>query len=324
MALEKTGQLVTVIGASGFVGRYVVQELCRSGVLGGTGVRVRALCRNTTAALFLKPLGGLGQVQIGGVDITRPDSLAAALAGSDVVINLVGVLNGDFGRIQASGAEAVAKAARAAGAGALVHVSAIGADPESPSAYGRSKGEGEALVRAAFPGATIIRPSVVFGPEDNFINRLARMVRTLPVVPVVRPAVRFQPIWVGDLAQAIARAAVDHVTYGGRVFELGGPRTYSFEELVRWVVETVRCRRSIIAVPDCIGSMIASAGFLPGAPITKDQWLMLQRDNVVAPGAEGIAAFGIEPSPLEAIAPSWLVRYRKHGRFNIPTAAEAR
>jgi NADH dehydrogenase len=318
MALQKSDKLVTVFGASGFLGRYVVQELCRR------GLRVRAVCRNTQRALFLKPLGGLGQVQIVGADITRPASLAAAVAGSYAVINLVGILKGNFAAVQADGAAALANAAQEAGVDAFVHVSAIGADPHSRSRYGRTKGEGEAAVKAAFPKATIIRPSVIFGPEDDFINRFARMVSLLPVVPVIRPEARFQPVWVGDVAAAIALAAAEPRTYGGKTFELGGARSYSFSELIGWISATIRCNRTLLPLPDSVAEMIAAFDFLPGAPITRDQWLMLQHDNVVTKGVKGLEAFGITPVPLETKAPEWLVRYRKHGRFNIDKASLAR
>lgn len=317
MALESTDKLVTVVGASGFVGRYVVQELCR------LGLRVRAVCRNTQGALFLKPLGGLGQVQIVGADITRGQGLAAAVAGSYAVINLVGILKGDFDAVQAEGSESLAKAARAAGAEAFVQVSAIGADVESASRYGRSKAEGEARVKAAFPGATIIRPSIIFGPEDNFLNRFARMVKLAPVVPVIKPDTRFQPVWVQDVAAAVARAAADPKAFGGKTFELGGPRSYGFRELIEWIAGTIRCKRAIVSLPDEIGGMIAALDFLPGAPITRDQWLMLGRDNVMSKGAKGLEAFGIAPTPMEAVAPNWLVQYRKHGRFNVTKSTAA-
>ncbi len=317
MAVETTDRLVTVVGASGFVGRYVVQELCR------LGLRVRAVSRHTQAALFLKPLGGLGQVQIAGADISRPESLAAAVAGSYAVINLVGILKGRFESVHADGAEALAQAARDAGAKAFVQVSAIGADPASRSRYGRSKAEGEARVTGVFPGATIIRPSVIFGPEDDFINRFARMVKLAPVVPVVKPDARFQPAWVGDVGQAIAMAAADPGKYGGKTFELGGPRTYGFRELLGWIADTVRCRRVFLSVPDSLGEVIAAFDFMPCAPITRDQWIMLQTDNVVAKGAKGFEAFGIKPTPLESKAPDWLVQYRKHGRFNVDKNAAA-
>lgn len=318
MPLESSGGLVTVVGASGFIGRYVVQELCR------TGVRVRAVCRNTPAALFLKPLGELGQVQIASADISKGKGLEAAVAGSSAIINLVGILKGNFEAVQAEGAGALAKAARDAGADTFVQVSAIGADLHSRSRYGRSKAEGEARVKAVFPNATIIRPSVVFGPEDNFINRFARMVKMAPVVPLIKPDVRFQPVWVGDVARAITLAATDADNYGGKTFELGGERTYSFRELIEWIAGVIRCERTIVPVPDSIGEMVAAFDFLPGAPITRDQWLMLGRDNVVSKGAKGLEAFGITPKPLEAVMPETLVRYRKHGRFNVSKNASAR
>ena len=315
MVFDVRERQVTVVGASGFIGRYVVQELCRQ------GLRVRAVCRHTQRALFLKPLGELGQVEIIAADILKPESLAPAVAGADEVINLVGTLKGRFESIHADAAEALARLAQQAGASAFVQVSAIGADADSPSRYGRSKADGEARVKHAFPGATIIRPSVVFGPEDNFINRFARMVSLLPIVPVVKPEARFQPVWVGDVARAVALAAADSRQYAGKTFELGGPRTYALRELVEWIAGVIRCRRLFLPLPDTASEGLAALGFLPGAPITKDQWLMLQRDNVVAKGAKGLEAFGMVPVSLEAAAPEWLVRYRKHGRFHIDTTA---
>lgn len=310
--------LVTVIGGSGFVGRYVVQALCR------TGVRVRVVCRRPRQALFLKPLGNLGQVQIAGGDVRHEDRLAALLAGSTAVINLVGILNGDFDAVQAKGAGAVARAARAAGARALVHVSAIGADRDSESRYGRSKGEGEALVRAAFPEATIMRPSVIFGPEDNFTNRFAAMARLAPVMPVVAGDTRFQPVWVGDVAEAIVAAVSSPDKYGGQLFSLGGPRVYTFRELIAAILDEAGARRTLVDVPAALARPMARIGsFLPGAPITWDQWLMLQTDNVVPAGTAGLEALGVAPTPLEAKAPNWLVQYRKQGRFTRRNANAA-
>lgn len=312
--------LVAVVGGSGFVGRYVVQALCRA------NARVRVICRRTETAQFLKPLGGLGQIQIVRGDVTRPDSIARALTGCDAVVNLAGVLSGNFAAVQADGAEAVAKAAAAAGARALVHVSAIGADPQSPSRYGHSKGEGEARVRAAFPDAVILRPSVIFGPEDNFTNRFARLIRCAPVVPVLKPETRFQPVWVGDVAAAVTMAATAPDRFAGKLFELGGPATYSFHKLIALIKTEIGAKRTLVDLPDGIAeSFVRLAGLLPGAPITRDQWLMLQRDNVVAADAPGLAAFGIEPTPLEAKAAAWLVQYRRQGRFTDlrTTAASA-
>jgi NADH dehydrogenase len=276
---------------------------------------VRIAQRDPRAAYFLKPLSALGQTQIVAADVTRPDSIAHAVDGADVVINLVGVLAGDFQRYHVDGARTVAEAAAKAGASALVHVSAIGADAASPSAYGRSKGEGEAAVRAAFPAATIVRPSIVFGREDAFINRFAGMIAKAPVVPVLRAGTRFQPVFAADVGDAIAAIVDRPGETAGKTYELGGPDVMTMGEIIRWIAAAIGRTPSIVELPDAAGALIARAGFLPGAPITRDQWLMLQRDNVVAPGAEGLAALGVTPTPLAAVAPEWLVRFRRQGRF---------
>jgi NADH dehydrogenase len=302
--------LVTVFGGGGFLGRQVAQALLAQ------GARVRIAQRDLVRAIRVKPLGGLGQTQFVAADVRKPDSVARAVAGSDVVINLVGVLAGDFDGLHRVGADNVAKASAAAGVGTLVHVSAIGADPESPSAYGRSKAAGEAVVKAAFPGATIIRPSIVFGPEDQFINRFAELIGMMPVVPVIGATTKFQPVYVKDVAHAIVHAAADPGAHGGKIYELGGPQVLSMMELNAWIAKAIgRGERSLVAVPAPIASLIAAFGFLPGAPITRDQWAMLQKDNVVARGAEGLAALGVAPTPMAAVAEAWLVRYRRHGRF---------
>ncbi|HEX8445978.1 MAG TPA: complex I NDUFA9 subunit family protein [Sphingomonas sp.] len=303
--------LVTIFGGGGFLGRYVVQELLT------TGVRVRVAGRDPKNAWFLKPLGGLGQTQFVGADVTRADSVARAVQGSTAVINLVGLLKGAFDAVHVTGARTIAEAAAAAGAGAMVQVSAIGADPAAASAYARTKGEGEVAVRAAFPAATILRPSVLFGPEDQFVNKFAQMARMLPVLPVLRGAVQFQPAFVADAAKAIAAAALDPLRYGGRTFELGGPERISMDALNRWIAQAIGRDPAIVAIPDAVGALMAKAGrFVPGAPMTWDQWLLLQSDNVVGADADGFAAFGIDPVPLAAVAPGWLVRYRRHGRFS--------
>ena len=301
------GQLITVLGGGGFIGRYVVQRLL------ARGARVRVAQREPRAATFLKPLGGLGQTQFAAADVRDAASVARAVAGSDAVINLAGSFD-DMQAVQADGAAHVAAAAKAAGVRALVHLSAIGADPASPSAYGRSKGDGEAAVRAAFPGAVILRPSIVFGREDHFINRFAAMIRLSPVVPVIAPAAKFQPVYVGDVADAVVAAL--EASAAGRTFELGGPQVLTMAALLRWIADATGRRRLFVDVPDAIASALASGlGWAPGAPITKDQWLMLQSENVVAPGAEGLAALGIAPASLASIAEGWLVQYRRHGRF---------
>lgn len=298
--------LVTVFGGGGFLGRQVVQALLAQ------GARVRVAQRNLSTALRVKPLAGLGQIQFVAADIRKPATVANAVAGSDIVINLVGVLGGDFDGLHHQGAVHVARAAATAGARALVHVSAIGADAESPSAYGRSKAAGEQAVKAAFPQATIIRPSIIFGPEDQFVNRFAELIRIAPVVPVIGAGTKFQPVYVKDVAHAIANAAADPQAFGGKSFELGGPQTLSMLELNSWIATAIGRTRSLVPVPAPLAKFIS---FLPGGPITGDQLAMLSRDNVVASGAQGLAALGVAPTPLGAVADKWLVRYRRHGRF---------
>lgn len=306
-------RLITIFGAGGFLGRYAVQNLLKA------GVRLRGAERDPKRGWFLKPLGFPGQVQLVRADINDPVSVARAVTGADVVVNLVGILKGRFETVHVEGAANVARAAADAGCRGLVHISAIGADPESPSDYGRSKGLGEEAVRAAFPDATILRPSIVFGPEDNFISRFAAMGRQLPVLPVMAAGAQFQPVYVGDLGRAIAAAALNPGDYSGQMFELGGPRVYTMAELNAAVLKlTGREEKSVATVPDAIGGMIAKlTGWLPGAPITADQWRMLQVPNVVSADAKSFDAFGIRPQPLEAIAGTWLTPYRKGGRFGV-------
>jgi NADH dehydrogenase len=311
----KTDRLVTLFGGGGFIGRYVAQALYSE------GVRVRIAAREPKRAWFLKPLGGLGQTQFVRADITDPASVAAAVAGADAVVNLVGVFRGDLRKVHVEGARNVAAAAAATGARGLVHVSAIGADPESESQYGRTKGEGEAAVMAAFPGASIVRPSIAFGPEDDFINKFARMAQLLPVIPVLRGSWKMQPVFVADLGKAIAAAALDPGAHGGRTCELAGPQILTMHALNQWIVRATGRNRAVLDIPDAIGSMIARLGFLPGAPISWDQWLMLRQDNVATGALPGFEAFGLRPMPLSAVAEAWLTIYRRHGRFAATTTS---
>lgn len=301
------GQLITVVGGGGFLGRYVVQRLL------ARGARVRIAQREPRAATFLKPLGGLGQTQFVAADVRDAASIARAVQGSDAVINAAGAFD-DMQAVQADGAGHVAAAARAAGVATLVHVSAIGANSASASAYGRSKGDGEAAVRAAFADAAILRPSILFGREDQFINRFAALIRMSPVVPVIAPNAKFQPAYVGDVAEAVAAALGDGAA--GKTFELGGPQILTMAELLRWIADATGRQRLFVAVPDAVAAALATGfGWAPGAPITKDQWLMLQHDNVVAGGAEGLAELGVTPASLASLADGWLVQYRRNGRF---------
>jgi NADH dehydrogenase len=305
------GKLITVFGGGGFLGRYVAQALL------GHGARLRIAGRNANSANHIKPLGNLGQVQLMDADIRKPASVARAVMDADAVVNLVGSF-ADMDAVQNMGAGIVAQAAADAGVGALVHISAIGADAHSDAAYGQSKAGGEAAVHAAFPAAVILRPSIVFGREDQFINRFAGLIRMLPVVPVIGAATKFQPVFAGDVAKAVAAALVHQ---DGRVLELGGPEIFSMMELNRWIAKAIGRDPLFVEVPDIAAKMLAKGtGWMPGAPITDDQFKMLGRDNVVT-GTDGLAAYGIVPTPLDVIAADWLNIYRKHGRFgSSPTA----
>ncbi len=307
--------LVTVVGGSGFVGRYVVQELVAA------GARVRIAVRRPNQAVALKPLGGVGQIQLIAADVRDVAAMKAAMHGADAAVNLVGILAEGGGRtfkgIQAEGSGKVARAAADAGAGAVVQVSAIGADPASPSAYGRSKAAGEAAVLAAFPRATILRPSLIFGPEDAFINRFAALAKASPVMPVVAGATRFQPVYVVDVARAVVAALTDPGRFGGHTYVLGGPKAYSMRELLQYILREIRMDKPLIDVPAFAAKLIGRVGDnLPGMPITSDQYKLLQRDNVVLPEQPDLAALGIAPTPMEAVAPGYLQRYRQFGRFN--------
>ena len=297
--------LVTVFGGGGFVGRYVATELLK------TGVRVRIAERNPKNAAYVRPAGNLGQVQLAAADITRPDSVRRAVAGADVVINLVGVLAGDFAAVQLDGARNVAEAATAAGATRMVQMSAIGADPNSASAYGQSKGLGELAVLNAFPAATILRPSIVFGREDKFINRFADLIRLAPVVPVVAPGALFQPVFAGDVGRAAALVALTD-GHGGRTYELGGPQVLTMRALFEWIARQIGRDRLFVDVPDPAAKLLAA---VPGTPITTDQWRMLQVPNVVDAAALTLETLGIAPVALDTVAEGWLARYRRHGRF---------
>lgn len=305
------GRLVTIFGGGGFLGRYVAQALLAD------GARVRIAVRNPEHANYIKPLGNLGQVQLIAADVRKPASVARAVKDADAVVNLVGSF-ADMDAVQNVGAGHVAKAAADAGVQALVHISAIGADAESDAEYGKSKAAGEGRVRAAFPAAAVLRPSIVFGREDQFINRFAGLIRMLPVVPVIGASTRFQPVFVGDVAKAVVGALKSN---GGETLELGGPETFSMLELNRWIARAIGRHPAFIEVPDFATALLArTTGWLPGAPITTDQLKMLGSDNVVT-GKDGLAAFDIVPTPLDAVAHDWLDIYRKHGRFGTRATA---
>jgi uncharacterized protein YbjT (DUF2867 family) len=328
MSLDRleTGRLVTVFGGSGFIGRHVVRALARD------GWRVRIACRRPDLAFFLQPLGRPGQVMPVQANLRYPESIAAALQGADAVVNLVGILaetgSQKFSTVQAKGARAVAEAAKAAGITCYVHISAIGADPNSTSAYGRSKAAGEDAVREAVPTGVILRPSIVFGPEDDFFNRFATMARFFPIVPVVGGDTKFQPVYVGDIAQAVALALAGEAKPGA-TYELGGPEVKSFAQLIEYVLSVTERERRVVKLSFGMGKLMASVtqflskltlGLFPRLlTMTGDQVELLRHDNVVSDAAkmEGrtLEGLGIAPRAVEAIVPSYLYRYRKTGQY---------
>lgn len=304
--------LVTVFGGGGFIGRHIVQRLAAA------GHSIRIAGRDTERAARLCTMGGVGQITPVAASVTDQASSARAVAGADIVINLVGILfesrAGDFQRIQAEGAGRVARLAAAAGAKHFLHLSAIGTDAGSPSLYAQTKAAGEAAVLAAFPGAIILRPSVVFGPDDQFFNRFAGLAAMLPFMPVVSGETRFQPVYVGDVADA-AMAALADPAAAGKTFELGGPRVMSMRQVLRYILDVTGRRRPMIALPEGFVRLQARLGeLLPTPPLTRDQLILLGKDNVVSPNALGFQALGIEPKAVEAIVPAYLARFRVGGQ----------
>ncbi|MCH8862570.1 MAG: complex I NDUFA9 subunit family protein [Proteobacteria bacterium] len=309
-----TQRLVTVFGGSGFLGRYVVQKLAQD------GHRVRVAVRNPNEALFLKPLGEVGQVQTVQANIRNEASVRRAVDGADGVVNLVGILfqsgKQKFNAVQAVGAACVATAATDAGVKSLVHLSAIGADQNARSKYARSKGAGEEAVRAAFPGAVVLRPSVMFGTEDNFFNRFAMLSKISWVLPLIGGNTRFQPVFVEDVAAAVVAALEggDHIT--GQTFELGGPKVYTLRQMMELMMEVTTVKRLLIPVPFWFARMKAFfLQMLPNPLLTVDQVRLLENDTIVGEGARGLADLGITPTPAEIVLPTYLARFRPLGQF---------
>jgi NADH dehydrogenase len=313
-------RLVTIFGGSGFIGRYIARGLARQ------GWRVRVAVRRPNEAGFTRTYGVPGQVEPVFCNIRDDASVAAALAGAEAVVNCVGILSevgpNRFAAVQAEGAARVARAAAAAGISRFVQLSAIGADAGSPSVYARTKAEGEAAVLASVPGAVILRPSVVFGPEDQFFNRFAAMARFSPVLPVVGAATRFQPVFVEDVAEAAVRAVEGRVAPG--IYELGGPEVLTFRDCMRRMLAVIGRRRLILPVPFWLARIMAGGfdllqavtlGLFSNGVLTRDQVRNLARDNVVAPGMPGLAEIGIAPTPLDAVLPEYLWRFRPAGQF---------
>ena len=305
-------KLVVLIGGSGFVGTHVAQELL------ARGTRLRVASRQPEKAFRLKPLANLGQLQFARVNVADPASIAACVAGADAVAYLVGTFGKGQRTAQATGAGEAARAAAAAGASSFVYVSAIGADSAKEGGYFSTKGEGEELVRAGFPAATVIRPSAVFGEESGFVPLFAQMVQMMPAVPVFGPEAKLQPVWIDDLAKAIGNALADPARHGGKTFEAAGPDVLSTTAIYRLMNDAQHRTRPLLPMPDALARVVAA---LPFTPLGADQLDMLKENNVATPGAPGLAELGVEAHPLELFLERWMVRYRNHGRFAVRKSA---
>jgi len=313
-------QLVTIFGGSGFVGRYIARRMAKA------GWRVRVAVRRPNEALFVRPYGAVGQVEPVPANLRDDASVRAALHGAEAAINCVGILaergKNTFDAIQAEGAGRVARLAAEAGAARMVHVSAIGADPDGASAYARSKADGEARVLETFPHATILRPSIVFGPEDQFFNRFAAMARTGPILPIVGAGTRFQPVHVDDVAQAAVQGALGNAAPG--IYELGGPGIHDFRDLMECMLRIIQRRRPIVNVPFRAAAIVAgvldmaqaaSLGLFHNGLLTRDQVLNLRSDNVAGAGTMGFADLGMEPTAMEAVLEDYLWPHRPGGQY---------
>ena len=323
-------KLVTIYGGAGFVGRYITRRLAQD------GWRIRVAMRRPNEALFVKPYGAVGQVEPVACNIRDDASVRAAMRGADVVINCVGIMNGlgrnSFDAVQNQGAGRIARIAAAEGVARLVHLSAIGADAGSDSQYLRSKAEGEAAILAAFPQAVILRPSVIFGPEDRFFNRFAGMARFTAVLPLVGADNKFQPVYVDDVARAAVAAVYDEAAVG--IYELGGADVASFRDLIKMTLRIIRRRRLVVNLPSalaglaaigCDSAQILTGGLIENRILTRDQLrILLRHDNIVSPGAKGLADLGVTPTSTEAVVQEYLWRHRPAGQYEaIKESAKA-
>lgn len=302
------GKLVTVFGGGGFIGNYVAQSLLER------GARLRIASRNPEKGFVLKPLANLGQLQFARCDITKDESVAAALHGADYVVNLVGAFAGNLTELMGEAPGRMAALAKANGVGAFVHMSAIGPDPDSSAEYARGKALGEQKVLEAFPEATILRPSIVFGKDDMFLNMFGGMIEMLPALPVFAPDAKLQLVFVDDVAEAVAVALENPAEHGGHVYELGGPEQLTMMEINERIAAAQGRKRRFIAMPDSVSGIFAA---LPGTPMSKDQWTLLQPGSVVSGSTRTFADLGIEPRPLGLFLDKWMLRYRRFGRFGL-------
>ena len=317
-------KLVTIFGGSGFIGRYDARRMAKE------GWRVRVAVRRPNEAMFVKPYGVVGQVEPVFCNIRDDASVSAALHGADAAVNCVGILNesgaNNFDAVQANGAERIARIAAQTGVGSLVHISAIGADAGSDSAYSRTKAEGEAAVVRHFPTAVILRPSVVFGTEDQFFNRFAAMTRFGPFLPVVGGATRFQPVYVDDVAQAAVKGVLGEAAAG--TYELGGPDVSTMHDLMQQMLDVIHRRRVLLPLPFWVARIMAffldvtqfvTMGLITNGILTRDQLKNLARDNVVADGAKGFDDLGIQPVAAGSVVPDYLWRFRPSGQYDAIT-----
>ena len=300
------GKLVVLIGGSGFVGAHVAQALLER------GARLRIASRHPEKAWHLKPLANLGQIQFARCNVQDRRSVEAAMHGAEAAAYLVGAFSGDLEALQARGAGWAAEAAAANGARGFVYVSAIGADAESESAYSATKAKGEQAVLEAFPGASVLRPSVMFGEDDRFITMFASLIAAMPLLPVFGAQAKLQPVWVDDVAEALATALGEPRTHGGKTFELAGPEQLAMLELHRRIAAAQGRERTFVPVPEALSALFAA---LPLTPMNPDQWRMLKAGNVASGKLPGLKELGVAPHPLALFLDKWMVRYRRHGRF---------
>lgn len=302
------GKLVVLMGGSGFLGNYVAQALLER------GARLRIAARNPEKAFSLKPLANLGQLQFARCDATDRQSVERCVADADAVVNLVGSFDGDLYKLMGDAPGWMAEAAKAQGAGAFVHVSAIAAEPDEDSTndYAAAKHRGERAVSAAFKNATIIRPSIIFGKDGNFLNMFGGLVARLPILPVFGPEAELQLVYVDDVAEAIARSLENPGQFGGKTFELGGPEKLTMMDINRRIAAAQHRERTFLPMPDALSATFAA---LPGTPMGSDQWNLLKQGNVASGDYPGFEKFDIEPKPLGLFLDKWMTRFRKHGRF---------
>jgi uncharacterized protein YbjT (DUF2867 family) len=328
MPASTPAPIVTIFGGSGFVGKYIARRMAKK------GWRVRVAVRRPNEAIFVRPYGEVGQVEPVQANIRDDASTARAVQGADVVINCVGILYENrrqkFDTVQTEGAARIAKAAAAAGVAKMIHISAVGADADSDSTYARTKAEGEAAVLEVYPNAVILRPSIIFGAEDQFFNRFAAMAKLSPVLPMVGADTLFQPVYVDNVAEAACNAATGEAA---GVYELGGPQTYRFRDLMTLMLAEIRRRRLLLALPffaarlmawglDLVGTI--TLGLLANHQITRDQVKMLANDNVVSDGAKGLADLGVAPTTVESVIGEYLYAYRPQGQYDAITESAAK